>query len=96
MNCSNYEQSRLFYELFGFQSVNDFEENSPEVAKALGVSSYKVRGSYMTLNSKSIIEIVDWEEPYDSEPPYPYLYHIDADVIRYERGILSLLSDHKA
>ncbi len=105
VNCSDYEQSRLFYEMFGFQSVNDFEENSPEVAEALGVSSYMVRGSYMTLNSKSIIELVDWEEPYDSELPYPHLYHIgvariailttniDADVRKLKANGVEFISE---
>ena len=96
INCSNYEQSRLFYENLGFRGVTEIEDTgTPETAAALGMPSYQVRGSLMELRRGSTaLNLLEWEEPYDNSVPYSQLNHLgiarialkstdlDADVTR--------------
>ncbi len=77
INCSDFEQSRVFYEMLGFKSVMDFEEEgTPEIAAALGMPSYQVIGSFMKLRYGPAINLMEWTEPYDSSSPYPHLNHL--------------------
>jgi glyoxylase I family protein len=65
VNCSDYDRSRAFYAVLGFQEVWRVpERNTPEVAAAVGMPPYLVKG-----------DLLEWKEPRDESPPYPHLYH---------------------
>lgn len=79
INCSDYERSRAFYALLGFEEVWRVPERStPEVAAAVGMPPYRVRGGLLRLagaRSPVTIDLLQWQEPHDPSPPYPHLYH---------------------
>jgi catechol 2,3-dioxygenase-like lactoylglutathione lyase family enzyme len=81
VNCSDYERSRAFYERLGFRVVWEVPEtNTPEVAAAVGMPPYHVRGALMALRGASgpatLIDLLEWRHPRDPSPPYPHLYHL--------------------
>ena len=80
INCSDFDRSLRFYELLGFQKVIDVPpKNTPEVAAAVGMPPYTVKGALLILqNSKTplMIDLLEWQEPTDNRPPYPNLYHL--------------------
>ena len=80
INCSDFDRSLRFYELLGFQKVIDVPpKNTPEVAAAVGMLPYTVKGALLILqNSKTplMIDLLEWQEPTDNRPPYPNLYHL--------------------
>ena len=80
INCSDFDRSLRFYELLGFQKVIDVPpKNTPEVAAAVGMPPYTVKGALLILqNSKTplMIDLLEWLEPTDNRPPYPNLYHL--------------------
>ena len=80
INCSNFDRSLRFYELLGFQKVIDVPpKNTLEVAAAVGMPPYTVKGALLILqNSKTplMIDLLEWQEPTDNRPPYPNLYHL--------------------
>jgi catechol 2,3-dioxygenase-like lactoylglutathione lyase family enzyme len=79
VNCSDYERSRRFYEALGFREIWQVPEtNTPEVAAAVGMAPYRVRGALLALEGAShplVIDLLEWREPRDESPPYPHLYH---------------------
>ncbi|MFC1591850.1 VOC family protein [Thermodesulfobacteriota bacterium] len=107
INCSNYEQSRLFYENLGFSSVMEFEDNgSAETAAAFGMPSYHVRGARMELrHAGPALSLLEWENPYDNSAPYAQLNHLgiarialrstdlDADITRLKAEGVAFFSD---
>lgn len=80
VNCSDYERSRAFYERLGFQVVFEVPEtNTPEVAAAVGMPPYRVRGALLSLRrpgQATLIDLLEWQHPRDPSPPYPHLYHL--------------------
>tara|TARA_B100001013_G_scaffold341419_1_gene265904 strand:+ start:965 stop:1411 length:447 start_codon:yes stop_codon:yes gene_type:complete len=80
INCSDFDRSLQFYELLGFQKVIDVPpKNTPEVAAAVGMPPYTVKGALLILqNPKTplMIDLLEWQEPSDNRPPYPNLYHL--------------------
>ena len=80
INCSDFDRSVKFYELLGFQKVFEVPaQNTKEVAAAVGMTPYTVKGALlMLLNSETpfMIDLLEWQEPSDSNPPYPHLYHL--------------------
>lgn len=78
INCSDFERSREFYELLGFELlVMVPEHNTPEVAAAVGMPPYHVKGGLMRLpGSQTLIDLLEWKEPRDDSPPYSHLYHL--------------------
>lgn len=96
ISCSNYEQSRIFYENLGFDGVLEIDDKgTPETATALGLPSYQVHGSVMQLRfGGPVLNLLEWEEPYDDSRPYEQLNHLgiarialmstdlDADITR--------------
>ena len=80
INCSDFDRSLRFYELLGFQKIIDVPpKNTPEVAAAVGMPPYTVKGALLILqNSKTplMIDLLEWQEPTDNRPPYPNLYHL--------------------
>ena len=77
VNCSDYERSRKFYELLGFKVMWEVpEQNTPEIAAAVGMPPYLVRGALLQLEGSpttTLIDLLEWKEPRDSEPPYRHL-----------------------
>jgi catechol 2,3-dioxygenase-like lactoylglutathione lyase family enzyme len=100
VNCSDYERSRAFYRALGFEEVWRVPEtNTPEVAAAVGMPPYRVRGGLLALRGATppvVIDLLQWLEPHDASPPYPHLYHygiarvalatsdLDADMAKLE------------
>ena len=79
INCSDYQRSKAFYELLGFEEVWKVPEtNTKEVAAAVGMPPYKVDGALLSLKNAAtpvVIDLLNWKEPRDTDPPYPHLYH---------------------
>ncbi len=77
VNCSDYELSKSFYEMIGFDTQVEVEETgSPELAAAVGLPSYQVRAATMALPLGYSLNLTKWEDPYDSSAPYAALNHI--------------------
>jgi catechol 2,3-dioxygenase-like lactoylglutathione lyase family enzyme len=85
INCSDYNRSKAFYELLGFREFWVVPEtNTPEVAAAVGMPPYRVKGSLMMLQDVEpgtrgtglTIDLLEWLEPRDEAPPYSHLYHL--------------------
>lgn len=79
INVSDFERSRAFYEVLGFRLFWMVPPtNSPEVAAAVGMPPYRVKGGLMRLEGAEhpmVIDLLQWEHPHDAAPPYPHLYH---------------------
>ena len=79
INVSNFERSRAFYEALGFRLIWMVPAtNSEEVAAAVGMPPYRVKGGLMTLEGAEhpvVIDLLEWEQPRDDAPPYGHLYH---------------------
>jgi catechol 2,3-dioxygenase-like lactoylglutathione lyase family enzyme len=77
VNCSNYEASRSFYEMLGFETQSEVEEvGSAALAAAVGLPSYHVRAATMALPGGHSLNLTKWEDPYDESAPYGALNHI--------------------
>lgn len=108
VNCSDFDASLAFYERLGFVKVVDVPpRNTAEVAAAVGMPPYTVRGALLALrngNPPLTIDLLEWQEPRDDEPPYAHLYHLgiarialasddlDADMARLEAAGVTFLS----
>ena len=79
INVSSFERSRAFYETLGFRLIWMVPStNSTEVAAAVGMPPYRVKGGLMTLEGAEhpiVIDLLEWEHPRDEAPPYEHLYH---------------------
>jgi catechol 2,3-dioxygenase-like lactoylglutathione lyase family enzyme len=80
VNCSNFERSRAFYEMLGFELLMDApERNTEEVAAAVGLEPYLLRGALMRLADARfpfVIDLIEWKDPSDPSPPYARLNHL--------------------
>ena len=79
VNCSDYERSLRFYETLGFRVLWEVPEvSSREVAAAVGMPPYKVRGALIALagGGSTLIDLLEWKDPRDDAAPYPHLYHL--------------------
>jgi len=108
VNCSDFDTSLAFYERLGFRKVMDVPaRNTAEVAAAVGMPPYTVRGALLALTDADpplTIDLLEWQDPRDDEPPYPHLYHLglarialasddlDADVARLAANGVAFLS----
>jgi catechol 2,3-dioxygenase-like lactoylglutathione lyase family enzyme len=97
INCSNYEKSKAFYEMLGFEEFWPVPEtNTAEVAAAVGMPPYRVHGALLALKNAAppvIIDLLEWQDPTDTNPPYPHLYHIG--IARLALLTSDLDSDYK-
>lgn len=79
VNCSDFARSLEFYEALGFRRVVDVPEtNTAEVAAAVGMPPYRVKGALLALQGAKhpfVIDLLEWREPRDDAPPYAHLYH---------------------
>lgn len=78
VNCSDFDRSLQFYRLLGFELVAMVPEtNTAEVAAAVGMRPYRVKGGILRLPGEStLIDLLEWQDPNDRDPPYPHLYHL--------------------
>ncbi|MEM9562819.1 MAG: VOC family protein [Actinomycetota bacterium] len=78
VNCSDFDRSLAFYQRLGYQLVAMVPEtNTPEVAAAVGMPPYRVRGGILRLPGEStLIDLLEWQDPSDPSPPYPHLHHL--------------------
>lgn len=79
INVSDFDRSRAFYEALGFRLAWMVPPtNTPEVAAAVGMPPYRVRGGLMVLEGAEhpvVVDLLEWQSPHDDAPPYPHLYH---------------------
>ncbi len=80
VNCSDFDRSLAFYEILGFRRMVDVPPtNTAEVAAAVGMPPYRVKGALLVLSDAStpfVIDLLEWQEPTDAAAPYPHLYHL--------------------
>jgi catechol 2,3-dioxygenase-like lactoylglutathione lyase family enzyme len=80
INCSDFDRSLEFYELLGFRRAIDVPaRNTAEVAAAVGMPPYEVKGALLILQDAEtplMIDLLEWQDPSDESPPYPHLYHL--------------------
>ncbi len=80
INCSDFDRSLKFYELLGFRRAIDVPaQNTAEVAAAVGMPPYTVKGALLILQKAKaplMIDLLQWQDPSDSSPPYTHLYHL--------------------
>lgn len=85
VNCSDFDRSLEFYELLGFQKYLDVPStNTKEVAAAVGMPPYRVKGALLALNNAKnpfVIDLLEWQDPKDDEAPYGHLYHLGINRI---------------
>lgn len=78
INCSDYDRSLRFYEMLGFEAFWQVPEtNTPEVARAVGMEAYRVKGALLQLKGATppvIIDLLEWMEPRKDAEPYPTLH----------------------
>ena len=78
INCTDFQRSKAFYEMLGFQVYWPVPEtNTEEVANAVGMPKYQVEGALMALQNAEqpmVIDLLEWKSPRDDSPPYPNLY----------------------
>jgi catechol 2,3-dioxygenase-like lactoylglutathione lyase family enzyme len=109
INCSDFERSRRFYEMLGFKLLMPIQpEGSGDVAAAVGMRSYRVRGALMKRKDGCVIDLLEWQEPLDSSPPYSALNHlglarvafltddIEADIKTLRAAGVDLLTEQPA
>lgn len=77
INCSNFDRSQAFYALLGFKILMPVQpEGGGDVAAAVGMSSYTLRGALMKHPSGAVIDLLEWQQPADLRPPYDCLNHL--------------------
>ena len=109
VNCSDYDRSLRFYSALGFKEIWRVpERNTAEVAAAVGMAPYRVKGGLLALEGAAtpvVIDLLEWLEPRDESPPYPHLYHygiarvalassdLDGDVARLKAAGARFISE---
>src|SRR5690349_13281089 len=80
INCSDFARSEAFYRLLGFERLLDVAPTaSAEVAAAVGMPPYEIRGGLLALQSSGqpvIIDLLQWVDPRDEQAPYGHLNHL--------------------
>lgn len=74
VNVSDFERSRAWYQMFGFEVTKTFAGTEPvEVAKAMGFTEpFTVEGAILThAVDGATMELVQWLSPYNPERAYP-------------------------
>lgn len=73
------ERSISFYEKLGFNKVNDFVLDDPNVGDALGLKAKKLRGVFMRLGNDEnapVLDLVQFIDPPTQGKPYPTLNNV--------------------
>lgn len=108
INCRDFNRSLAFYEMLGFRQVWAVPEtNTAEVAAAVGMAPYRVRGAIMAIpgaDPPMVIDLLEWVSPRDESAPYENLYrpglarlamlstNLDADYQALEAEGVEILS----
>jgi catechol 2,3-dioxygenase-like lactoylglutathione lyase family enzyme len=106
VNCSDFERSRSFYSRLGFRQIMAVEPaGDGDVAAAVGMDSYRLRGALMAHRDGSVIDLLEWRSPRDSSPNRPALNRLgiarialttddlDGDVESLKEAGVEFLSD---
>lgn len=105
INCRDFERSKRFYEMLGFKVIMPVAPSgSGDVAAAVGMQSYVIRGALMKHRSGTVIDLLEWQEPHDDSAPYAEMNHpgiariaftsvnIDADMRTLQDAGVAFLS----
>jgi glyoxylase I family protein len=81
VNCSDLDVSKPFYENLGFQSVLDLPTGGDDaLATGLAMPGCQGRAAIMMLDPtqgrQARLDLIEWTEPFDREPPYAHLAHL--------------------
>ena len=77
INCSDLERSINFYEMLGFTAVMTSGSTvTAEFAEALDMPPYTLKYAQLFHKDGSLIDLIEWEDPYDDSAPYSNLNHI--------------------
>ena len=109
INCSDFQRSEEFYRLLGFERFMDVAPTtSPEVAAAVGLPPYRLRGALLVLRAARqpvVIDLLEWQSPRDERRPYESLNHLgiarialatddlDGEVARLKRHGVQFVSE---
>jgi catechol 2,3-dioxygenase-like lactoylglutathione lyase family enzyme len=84
VNCSDFDRSQKFYEMLGFKVLMPVQpEGTGDVAAAVGMTSYTLRGALMKHPSGAVIDLLEWQDPADQRPPYDGLNHLGIGRIAF-------------
>jgi len=73
------ERSIRFYQGLGFNKVDDFTMDNPNVGEVLGVKAQKLRGVFMRLGNDvnaPVLDLVQFIDPPTQGQPYPTLNNV--------------------
>ncbi|MBI3797397.1 MAG: VOC family protein [Deltaproteobacteria bacterium] len=73
------ERSIRFYQDLGFNKVDDFTMDNPNVGEVLGVKAQKLRGVFMRLGTDAnapVLDLVQFIDPPTQGQPYPTLNNV--------------------
>ena len=73
------ERSIRFYQGLGFNKVDDFTMDNPNVGEVLGVKAQKLRGVFMRLGNDAnapVLDLVQFIDPPTQGQPYPTLNNV--------------------
>lgn len=107
VNCSDFVRSKSFYQLLGFvpRIETDVNVESEEEAAGLNMPPYRLHAAPMGLSDGYVIDLIQWIDPYDPEPPYAQINHLglsrlsllttdlDADMVTLAAAGVAFSSD---
>lgn len=106
VNCSDFERSRVFYERLGFKVLMHVApDGAGDVAAAVGMARYRVRGALMSHRDGTTLDLLEWQEPSDAQRPSADLHRLgiarialttrdlDADVASLRASGVRFLSE---
>ena len=73
------ERSIRFYQQLGFNKVNDFTAEDPDIGDGLGVKANKIRGVFMRLGddpTAPVLDLVQFIDPPTQGQPYSTLNNV--------------------
>ena len=85
INCSDLARSRDFYEMLGFTAVMEGDsEVTAEFAAALNMPPYSISFTQMLSRDGSLIDLIEWKDPYDDSVPYSSVNHLGIAFLTLE------------
>ncbi|MFN0091444.1 MAG: VOC family protein [Acidimicrobiales bacterium] len=80
INCTDFERSKRFYELLGFQSVTDLPEGgSEQMGIGLGLPGARGKAAIMMIDPRNSrgcrLDLIEWTSPKTKGSPMPDLAH---------------------
>ena len=77
VNCSDFERSRAFYERLGFKVFMPVApEGRGQVAEAVGMPEYTLRGALMRHADGATLNLLEWQAPRDEQRPSGALHQL--------------------